>query len=152
MSVVHVANVVSVADERRILELQELAHAMLSVANVRWSNTITANFWPYANDTTRAKQSTKLRECKIPIGEVPSNYFRILRWRLTQTLEAIWMSDLCDQSRSFQKWLHRLEAGIYFEKLPKHGRNIACVMDRDTALMSPQFQKGMMIHSTLSKE
>jgi hypothetical protein len=42
-------------------------------------------------------------------------------------------------NRPFHKWLQRSKAGIYFGRSPQHGRNVALVMDRDTALVSPQF-------------
>ena len=42
-------------------------------------------------------------------------------------------------NRPFHKWSQRSKAGVYLGRSPQHGRNVALVMDRDTALVSPQF-------------
>ncbi|KAI2499307.1 hypothetical protein MHU86_15151 [Fragilaria crotonensis] len=42
-------------------------------------------------------------------------------------------------NRPFHKWSQRSRAGVYLGRSPQHGRNVALVMDRDTALVSPQF-------------
>jgi hypothetical protein len=43
------------------------------------------------------------------------------------------------RNRPFHKWSQRSKAGIYLGRSPQHGQNVALVMDRDTALVSPQF-------------
>jgi hypothetical protein len=39
----------------------------------------------------------------------------------------------------FHKWRHRSKVGIYLGKSPQHSRNVALVLDRSIALVSPQF-------------
>ncbi|KAI2502092.1 hypothetical protein MHU86_12322 [Fragilaria crotonensis] len=130
--------------ERRIRELQELARAMLTQANARWSDTITANLWPYAirnaNDAVNHTPSMQDAARRSPV-EIFSNSKVATNpkhwkpfWCPTYVL-----TDELQSNRPFHKLSQRSRAGVYVGRSPQHGRNVALVMDRDTALVSPQF-------------
>ncbi|KAI2497837.1 hypothetical protein MHU86_16671 [Fragilaria crotonensis] len=130
--------------ERRIRELQELARAMLMHANTRWSDAITANLWPYAiryaneainhtpsmQDTHRRSPMEIFSNSKVATNPKHWKPFGCPTYVLSNELQS---------NRPFHKWSQRSKAGIYLGRLPQHGRNVALVMDRDTALVSPQF-------------
>lgn len=130
--------------ERRIRELQELARAMLMHANARWGDTITANLWPYAvrnasdainhtpsmQDANRRSPMELFSNSKVATNPKHWKPFGCPTYVLTNELQS---------NRPFHKWSQRSRAGIYLGKSPQHGQNVALVMDRDTALVSPQF-------------
>ncbi|KAI2494618.1 hypothetical protein MHU86_19896 [Fragilaria crotonensis] len=130
--------------ERRIRELQELARAMLTHANARWSDTITANLWPYAirnaNDAVNHTPSMQDAARRSPI-EIFSNSkvaTNPKHWKPFGCPTYVLTNEL-QSNRPFHKWSQRSRAGVYLGRSPQHGRNVALVMDRDTALVSPQF-------------
>ena len=130
--------------ERRIRELQELARAMLTHANARWSETITANLWPYAirnaseainhtpsfQDADRRSPIELFSNSKVATNPKHWKPFGCPTYVLSNELQG---------NRPFHKWARRSKAGIYLGRSPQHGRNVALVMDRETALVSPQF-------------
>jgi Reverse transcriptase (RNA-dependent DNA polymerase) len=130
--------------ERRIRELQELARAMLMHANARWGDTITANLWPYAvrsaSDAINHTPSMQDANRRSPIelfsnSKVATNP---KHWKPFGCPTYVLANEL-QGNRPYHKWSPRSRAGIYLGKSPQHGRNVALVMDRDTALVSPQF-------------
>jgi len=130
--------------ERRIRELQELARAMLTHANARWSDTITANLWPYAirnaNDAVNHTPSMQDAARRSPV-EIFSNSkvaTNPKHWKPFGCPTYVLTNEL-QSNRPFHKWSQRSRAGVYLGRSPQHGRNVALVMDRDTALVSPQF-------------
>jgi hypothetical protein len=130
--------------ERRIRELQDLARAMLAHANARWSDSITANLWPYAirnaGDAINHTPSMQDADRRSPI-EIFSNSkvaTNPKHWKPFGCPTYVLTSEL-QSNRPFHKWSQRSKAGIYLGRSPQHGRNVALVMDRDTALVSPQF-------------
>jgi hypothetical protein len=131
---------------RRIRELQDLARALLAHANARWSDSITANLWPYAirnaGDAINHTPSMQEADRRSPI-EIFSNSkvaTNPKHWKPfgCPTYVHVLTSEL-QSNRPFHKWSQRSKAGIYLGRSPQHGRNVALVMDRDTALVSPQF-------------
>jgi len=130
--------------ERRIRELQDLARAMLAHANARWSDTISANLWPYAvrnaSDAINHTPSMQDSERRSPI-EIFSNSkvaTNPKHWKPFGCPTYVLANEL-QGNRPFHKWSQRSKAGVYLGRSPQHGRNVALVMDRDTALVSPQF-------------
>ena len=130
--------------ERRIRELQELARAMLMHANARWGDTITANLWPYAvrnaSDAINHTPSMQDAERRSPM-ELFSNTkvaTNPKHWKPFGCPTYVLSNEL-QGNKPFHKWSQRSRAGIYLGRSPQHGRNVALVMDRDSALMSPQF-------------
>ena len=130
--------------ERRIRELQELARAMLTHANARWHDTITTNLWPYAvrnaNDAINHTPSMQDAERRSPMelfsgSKVATNP---KHWKPFGCPTYVLSNEL-QGNRPFHKWAQRAKAGVYLGKSPQHGRNVALVMDRDSALVSPQF-------------
>jgi hypothetical protein len=130
--------------ERRIRELQELARAMMTHANARWPDTITPNLWPYAvrnaNDALNHTPSMQDAERRSPMelfsgSKVATNP---KHWKPFGCPTYVLSNEL-QGNRPFHKWSQRAKAGVYLGKSPQHGRNVALVMDRDSALVSPQF-------------
>ncbi|KAI2490691.1 hypothetical protein MHU86_23875 [Fragilaria crotonensis] len=122
---------------------QELARAMLTHANARWSDTITANLWPYAirnaNDAVNHTPSMQDAARRSPI-EIFSNS----RWRPIPNIGShSGARPMCSQTNSRATDLSTNGRNGRSRSLPgrspQHGRNVALVMDRDTALVSPQF-------------
>ena len=130
--------------ERRIRELQDLARAMLAHANARWSDTVSANLWPYAvrnaSDAINHTPSMQDSERRSPI-EIFSNSkvaTNPKHWKPFGCPTYVLANEL-QGNRPFHKWSQRSKAGVYLGRSPQHGRNVALVMDRDTALVNPQF-------------
>ena len=71
--------------ERRIQELQDLACAMLAHANARWSDTVSANLWPYAvrNASNAINHTPSMQDSE---RRSPIEIFRIPRWQPTQNI------------------------------------------------------------------
>jgi hypothetical protein len=130
--------------ERRIRELQELARTMLIHSNSRWPMCVTANLWPYAvrtaNDVINHTPSFQDKERRSPM-EIFSNTKVVSNpkhWKPFGCPVYVLDNDL--QSRHpFHKWKHRAKVGVYIGMSPQHGRNVALVLDIETALVSPQF-------------
>ncbi|KAI2494626.1 hypothetical protein MHU86_19904 [Fragilaria crotonensis] len=129
--------------ERRIRELQELARAMLTHANARWSDTITANLWPYAirnaNDAVNHTPSMQDAARRSPI-EIFSNSkvaTNPKHWKPFGCPTYVLSNEL-QSNRPFHKWSQRSRAGVYLGD-HRNTDETSLVMDRDTALVSPQF-------------
>jgi Reverse transcriptase (RNA-dependent DNA polymerase) len=130
--------------ERRIRELQELARTMLIHASSRWKDSVTANLWPYAirnaSEAINHTPSFQDSERRAPIElftstKVASNP---KHWKPFGSPVYVLDNDLQGQG-PFHKWKHRSRAGVYLGKSPQHSRNVSLVLDRNTALVSPQF-------------
>jgi hypothetical protein len=130
--------------ERRIRELQELARTMLIHANARWSDSVTANLWPYAirtanksiNHTPSFQDSARRTPMEIFTGsKVVSNP---KHWKPFGCPTYVLNNELQGQ-KPYHKWRQRSKPGVYLGRSPLHGRNVSLVLDRDTGLVSPQF-------------
>ena len=130
--------------ERRIRELRELARTMLIHANARWKDSVSTNLWPYAlryaNEAINHTPSFQDAERRAPVekfsnAKVTSNP---KHWKPFACPVYVLDNDLQGQN-PFHKWKHRAKAGVYLGKSPLHGRSVSLVLDRDTALVSPQF-------------
>jgi hypothetical protein len=131
--------------ERRIRILQELARTMLVHGNKRWPKAVTNNSWPcalrMANDVLIA---TPLMQNKEKLS--PHQIFANTR---TQSNPKHWKPfgcPVCVLDSSIQggrgiihKWKQRSKVGTHLGRSPQHARSVALVLDRQTALVSPQF-------------
>ena len=131
--------------ERRIREFQELARTMLINSNSRWPSSVTVNLWPYAvrtaNDVINHTPSFQDKEQRSPM-EIFSNTMvasNPKHWKPFGCHVYVLDNDLQDR-HPFHKWKHRVRVGIYIGMSPQHGRNVALVLDIETALVSPQFR------------
>jgi len=120
--------------ERRIRELQDLARTML----------IHAHHWPYAVqmaadilNETPSLQDAHHRSPLLLFGNtkvaVNSKHYFLFGCPL-YVLDRILQSKL-----PFHKWKQRSRVGIYLGRSPLHSKNVALVLDRNTALVNPQF-------------
>ncbi|KAI2496051.1 hypothetical protein MHU86_18472 [Fragilaria crotonensis] len=130
--------------ERRIRELQEMARSMLIHASSRWPDGVTANLWPYAvrvaNEAINNTPCLQDKERRSPTEiftktKVVSNP---KHWKPFGCPAYVLDNSLQGQ-QPFHKWKSRSKVGIYIGTSPHHGRNVALVLDRETALVSPQF-------------
>ena len=131
--------------ERRIRTLQELARTMLIHAAKRWPKAVTTNLWPYAirmandvlNETPHLQDKTRRTAQQIfsntAVQTNPKHWkpFGCPVFVLDRRLQA--------GSSIFHKWKQRAKVGIYLGRSPQHARSVALVLDRRTALVSPQF-------------
>ena len=130
--------------ERRIRELQELARTMLIHANARWSDSVTANLWPYAirmaneavNHTPSFQDEKKRSPIELFTGSSVSSNPK--HWKPFGCPTYVLDNEL-QGSKPFHKWQQRSKPGIYLGTSPLHGRNVALVLSRETGLVSPQF-------------
>jgi hypothetical protein len=130
--------------ERRIKELQEMARSMLIHASSRWPDSVTANLWPYAirvaneaiNNTPslqdKGRRSPTEIFTKTKVVSNPKHWkpFGCPVYVLDNSLQG---------QQPFHKWKSRSKVGVYIGTSPHHSRNVALVLDRGTALVSPQF-------------
>ena len=130
--------------ERRIREVQDMARTMLIHAAHRWPNCITANLWPYAirmaneavnncpslQDETRRSPLQIFTKSKVAMNPKHFQTFGCPVYVLDNDLQ---------QNAPFHKWKERSRVGIYLGTSPRHGRNVAMVLNRQTGLVSPQF-------------
>ena len=114
--------------ERRIRELQELARAMLIHANSRWSDSATANLWPYAiRNTSDAINATP--SFQDPLRRSPTEVFTGAKvtsnpkhWKPFGCPTYVRDNQLQGQ-KPFHKWKQR----------------VSLVLSRKTRLVSSQF-------------
>jgi hypothetical protein len=131
--------------ERRIRSLQELARTMLIHANRRWPKAVTANLWPYAlrmaNDVMNETPSMQNKDRRSPqqIFSRTNVQPNPKHWKPFGCPVYVLDSALQSGRGIFHKWKARSKVGIYLGRSPQHARSIALVLDRDTALVSPQF-------------
>jgi hypothetical protein len=131
--------------EQRIRILQELARTMLVHGNMRCPKAVTNNLWPYAlrmaNDVWI---ETPLMQNKEKLS--PHQLFSNTR---TQSNPKHWKSFGCpvhvlDSSIQggrgiIHKWKQRSKVGMCLSRLPQHASSVALALDRQTALVIPQF-------------
>ena len=131
--------------ERRIRILQELARTMLIHGNKRWPKAVTNNLWPYAlrmaNDVLI---ETPLMQNKEKLS--PHQLFSSTRtqpnpkhWKPFGCPVYVLDSSIQNGRGIHHKWKQRSKVGIYLGRSPQHARSVALVLDRQTALVSPQF-------------
>jgi hypothetical protein len=130
----------------RIRELQELARTMLIHANRRWPKGVDAHLWPYAVrmaadvlNETPSLQDAQHRSplqlfCNTKVAVNSKNYipFGCPVYVLDSTLQS---------KLPFHKWKQQWRVGIYLGRSPLHSKNVALVLDRNTALVSLQFHE-----------
>jgi hypothetical protein len=131
--------------ERRIRTLQELARTMLIHANKRWPKAITTNLWPYAlrmaNDVLNETPLMQNKEKRSP-QQLFSNTMvqpNPKHWKPFGCPVYVLENSLQSGRGIFHKWKQRSRVGIYLGRSPQHSRSVALVLDRATALVSPQF-------------
>jgi hypothetical protein len=117
---------------------------MLIHSNSRWPTCVTANLWLYAlrtaNDVINHTPSYQDKDLRSPMElflktRVVSNP---KHWKPFGCPIYVLHNDL--QGRNpFHKWRHQTRLGLYLGMSPQHGRNVALVLDLETALVSPQF-------------
>jgi hypothetical protein len=133
--------------KRRIRELQELDRKrMLIHANKRWADSVTANLWPYAmrmaqeaiNNTPSLHDS---KERRSPI-ELFSGTNKVVsnpkHWKPFGCPVNVLENDL-QSNIPFHKWNKRSKVGIYLGMSLIHNSNVALVLERNTAHVSPSF-------------
>ncbi len=131
--------------ERKIRSLQELARTMLLHANNRWPKAVTANLWPYAirmaNDVLNETPNLKDKS-KRTAQQIFSNtnvQVNPKHWKPFGCPVYVLDSKIQGGSGIFHKWKSRAKVGVYLGRSPQHARSVALVLDRQTALVSPQF-------------
>jgi hypothetical protein len=108
----------------------------------RWSVAISAHLWPYTitnvpicqnNMRQKGENETQLKRftgSKIAPNLKNQHYIGIPVYVLDNSLQA---------GKKVQKWMPRATVGIYLGRSPRHGRNIALVLNPRTGLVSAQF-------------
>jgi hypothetical protein len=131
--------------ERRIRILQELARTMLVHGNKRWPKAVTNNLWPYAlrmaNDVLIETPLMQNKE-KLSPYQLFSNARtqpNLKHWKSFGCPVHVLDSSIQGGRGIIHKWKQRLKVGTYLGRLPQHARSVALVLDRQTALVSPQF-------------
>ena len=134
--------------ERRIKELQEMTRTMMLHAATRWPGAITANLWPLAMRMANGiiNESPKLKETEEQkVGTTP-----IELWSKTSVTPNLnhWYTFGCpvyvldnnlQAGKKINKWSERSRVGIYVGQSPSHARSVSLVLNKDTALTSPQY-------------
>jgi hypothetical protein len=131
--------------KRKIRTLQELARTMLIHANNRWPQAITYNLWPYAlrmaNDVLNETPMMQDKEKWSP-QQLFSNTMaqpNPKHWKPFGCPVYVLENSLQSGRGIFHKWKQRSRVGIYLGRSPQHSRSVTLVLDRATALVSPQF-------------
>ena len=130
--------------ERRIRELQETARAMLIHANRKWPGNVSTNLWPYAlrmaSEVYNNTPCFQLEENKTPLQHVSNSDVMINQKHYKTFGCPVYVLDnQLQQQKPFSKWKERARIGIYLGKSPRHNRNVALILNRETGLVSPQF-------------
>jgi hypothetical protein len=131
--------------ERRIRILQELVRTMLVHGNKRWPQAVIHVSWPCAlRMASDVLIETPLMQNKENLS--PHQLFSNSR---TQPNPKHWKPfgcPVCVLDSSIQggrgiihKWKQRSKVGMHLGRSPQHARSVALVLDRQTALVSPQF-------------
>jgi hypothetical protein len=130
--------------ERRIRDLQDLARTMLIHASKRWPDSVTANLWPYAMrmaqeaiNNTPSLQDMQ-RRCPIELFSGSKVVSNPKHWKPFGCPVYVLANDL-QQSNPYHKWKERSKVGVYLGTSPIHSKNVALVLDRQTAHVSPSF-------------
>jgi len=131
--------------ERRIRELQEMMHTMLTHAQHRWTNAISANLWPYAlrmaNDAFNATPNFKFKDARTPIEsftgtKIASNP---IQWHSFGCPAYVLVQGLQTDTAIHHKWKTWSRVGVYLGRSPQHARDVSLVLNLNTGLASLQF-------------
>jgi hypothetical protein len=131
--------------EQRIRILKELARIMLVHGNKRWPKAATNESWPcalrMANDVLI---ETPLMQNKEKLS--PHQIFANTRtqpnpkhWKPFGCPVHVFDSSIQGGRGMIHKWKQRSKVGTHLGQSPQHARSVALVLDRQTALVSPQF-------------
>jgi len=130
---------------------------MLIHANKRWPDAVTTNLWPYAirmaNDSINATPWPSDPQKRSPIelftatrvADNPKHWHHF-------GCPVYVLDDEVQQNRRPKggKWAERARIGLYLGRSPQHSRNVALVLNIQTARVSPQFhiKVDSMFHTT----
>jgi hypothetical protein len=131
--------------ERRIRILQELTRTMLVHGNKRLPKAVTNNLWPHTLRMAKdALIGTPVMQNADELS--PHQLFSNTRtqpdlkhWKPFGCPVRVLDSSIQGGGGTTHKWKQRLKVGPHFGRLPQRARSVVPVLDRQTALVSPQF-------------
>ena len=134
--------------ERRTRELEELARSTLIHATSCWQHSVMANLWPFAIRHACNAAINHTPSFQDPGQRAPIELFEATKvsrnpkhWKLFGLPVYVLDNNLPARTGTVSQMetLCQSRGGVYIGKLPQHSRNMALVLDRSTALVSPQF-------------